>query len=149
MNDTIPTYTLVRKASTANSTMGEMFNPDGSHLCFTCELPWLNNQPEKSCVPAASYTCIPHDSPAHPDTWELENVPGRTNILIHNGNFFFQLLGCIAVGSSIGPLEYIGSEYPAYNGQTFIAALNSVNTLDMLRDNLSSTFSLGISWAGD
>jgi hypothetical protein len=144
MNDTLPAYTLTRQASSNHGTMGEMFNPDGSHLCYTCELPWLNDQADASCIPLGTYTCGPHNSPAHPDVWEIQNVPGRSGILIHNANFWFQLLGCIGVGQSFGPLEYSGSEYPQYTGQTYQAILNSQNTLEMLRNTLPDNFTLTI-----
>jgi len=131
----MPQYSLVRQPSAPNGTLGEMLNPDGSHLCFTCERPWLNNQEDTSCIPVGIYTCVPHNSPAHPNTWELENVPGRTAILIHNGNTEVDSEGCILVGNQTGTM----------NGLP--AVLNSVATLQMLRTNLPPTFTLAIAWA--
>jgi hypothetical protein len=133
MGNGLAVYTLKRQASTATGTLGELFNPDGTHLCYTCELPWLNNEPQTSCIPAGSYTCIPHNSPDHPNTWELANVPGRQAVLIHNGNAAeIDSKGCILVGSQTGVL----------NGLP--AVLNSVVTLNMLRGTLPGTFSLTI-----
>ena len=56
MTDKLPVYTLLREASSNNGTLGEIFNPDGSHLCYTCERPWMDNAPEVSCIPAGSFT---------------------------------------------------------------------------------------------
>lgn len=128
-------YTLVRKPSTPEGTVGEMFNPDGSHLCFTMELPWDDNIVDQSCIPDGSYTCVPHNSQDHPNTWEVQNVKGRTNVLIHNGNIDSQSLGCILVGSDVGEID----------GST--AVLQSVATLNMLRQTIPKTFTLTISWA--
>ena len=134
MNTSLPIYTLNRQASSKTGTLGEMRNPDGTHLCYTCELPWLNNAPDTSCIPTGTYTCIPHNSPAHPNTWELQNVPGRNEVLIHNGNAAEQdSKGCILVGSTFG--EIAG----------FPAVLNSVTTLNMLRGSLPRNFVLVIS----
>jgi len=132
MNGPLPNYTLVREASSNKGTLGEILNPDGSHLCYTCERPWLNNISDRSCIPAGTYGCVPHNSDEHPDTWELQNVPGRSSILIHNGNTENDSLGCIIVGATQGTL----------NG--FPAVLNSNVTLAMLRQTLPSSFILTI-----
>jgi hypothetical protein len=133
MNNSLPVYTLTRDASSTNGTLGEMFNPDGTHLCYTCELPWLDNAPDTSCIPTGTYGCVPHDSPAHPNTWELQNVPDRDSVLIHNGNAAKEdSKGCILVGNSRGVV----------NG--FPAVLNSVATLNMLRGTLPQNFVLTI-----
>jgi hypothetical protein len=134
MNAVLDNYTLVREASSPNGTLGEIFNPDGTHLCYTCELPWLNNDPQTSCIPIGTYTCVPHNSPAHPNTWELQNVPNRTAILIHNGNAAkVDSLGCILVGDPTGTIS------------GFPAVLNSVATLNILRGKLPTNFTLSIS----
>lgn len=97
------------------------------------ELPWDANQPNVSCVPIDEYEVVRHDSVAHPHTWELLNVPGRTGILIHNGNTDNDSLGCIIVGMSEGELD----------GKP--AVLSSVSCLDMLRGVLPDNFVLNIS----
>lgn len=101
-------------------------------FCYTVELPWQDNHPDQSCIPAGVYQCIPHNSPAHPDTWEVSNVPNRSNILIHNANFPDQLLGCIGVGDSIAKI----------NGQ--LGVTNSVATLNKLRSDFPASFTLTI-----
>lgn len=53
------------------------------------------------CITQGLYNCIPHNSPKHPDTWEVLKVPGRTNILIHVGNYVKDTQGCILVGKTI------------------------------------------------
>jgi hypothetical protein len=128
-------YTLVRQPFTDDGTLGEMFNPDGSHLCFTMELPWDDNIADESCIPDATYTCVPHNSDEHPGTWEVQNVPNRSGILIHNGNTDRDSLGCIIVGKEQGKL----------NGLP--AVLMSNVTLQMLQQTLPDTFTLTISWA--
>jgi Family of unknown function (DUF5675) len=128
----LATYTLVREPSTPDGTLGEMFDPDGGHLCFTMELPWENNEPDKSCIPTGTYTCVPHNSVAHPGTWELLNVPDRSEILIHTGNTDADSLGCILVGRTIGSI----------NGTP--AVLLSAVAFHVMKQTVPSTFQLEI-----
>jgi len=128
----LDTYRLVREPSTPDGTLGEMFDPDGNHLCFTMELPWENNEPRKSCIPIGRYTCIPHNSDAHPGTWELLNVPDRSEILIHTGNTDADSLGCILVGRAIGSLNGVS------------AVLLSAVAFHVMKQTVPSTFQLEI-----
>lgn len=76
----------------------------------TIELPWKENQPDISCIPAGIYICKPYSSARHPDTWEVTNVPGRTAVHFDIANYACdifegdkivhpcELLGCIAIG---------------------------------------------------
>lgn len=125
-------YILNRQPSTPDGTFGALTDADGNKICVTCELPWLDNEPRKSCIPLGVYPCIPHNSMAHPDTWEVTNVPGRSEILLHNGNIDTQSAGCILVGDSFGTL----------NGKP--AVLNSVATLKKLRGILPDKFQLTV-----
>lgn len=65
----------------------------------TVELPWRNNQRRVSCIKAGTYPVIVgHASPKFGWTIWLQNVPNRSEILIHRTSFVRQLLGCIAPG---------------------------------------------------
>lgn len=77
----------------------------GSFRCFTLELPWLDNQRGKSCVPVGTYKAFKRNSPKNGPVFELVNVPNRTNIQCHSGNYTRQIEGCILVGSSITFLD--------------------------------------------
>lgn len=133
---------IIRQPSTEQGTFGEWLDNNGDHLCYTVELPWNDNEPDKSCIPLDTYTFNQYESPKHGQVWIVQNVAGRSNIEIHTANFWFQLLGCIGVGDSIGQLEYDSTEYPEYTGKIFPAVLNSQKTLDMLRSTLPATFNL-------
>ena len=76
-----------------------------SFRCFTLELPWINNEPRISCIPAGVYRVKPHNSPSLGFVYHLQDVKGRTWIYIHKGNFTRQIEGCILVGSSIKYLD--------------------------------------------
>lgn len=73
--------------------------------CVTLERPWLFNQPDISCIPDGMYQCKRVDSPAFGNTFEIINVPGRSKILFHAGNFVSDSKGCILLGEGIGEIE--------------------------------------------
>ena len=72
----------------------------GSHsdpLCYTIELPWRNNEVNRSCIPEGTYVLKRRYS--HKFRWHLHlaDVPGRSYILIHPANHAqSELKGCIA-----------------------------------------------------
>lgn len=66
----------------------------------TLERGWRDNRPRESCIPKGSYTCCEHVSPRFGDTYLVTNVPGRSEILFHAGNFYTDTEGCILVGTS-------------------------------------------------
>lgn len=97
-------FFLNRQPSAPDGTFGYIADEGNTVYCDTCELPWLNNEPDKSCIPIGDYNVVRHNSAAHPNVWELQNVDGRTGILIHNGNTEKDSLGCIIVGNGYGTL---------------------------------------------
>ena len=78
---------------------------------FTVERPWLDNQPNVSCIPDGDYKMARVDSPKFgPGMWEIVNVLGRTHILLHVANTPRNVEGCLGVGLSVYPdLKGVGS----------------------------------------
>lgn len=71
----------------------------------TLELPWKNNQVGISCIPTGKYDGIFRSSKRFPKSYlvkskGMEQVEGRTWILIHKGNYFTDILGCILLGEN-------------------------------------------------
>jgi hypothetical protein len=105
---------LMQTVGSTDATTGMMLTD--LHEFFTIELPWLNNQANKSCVPDGTYELIPYNSPMHGPTWCLHNptlniygewpapAGGRTSCEIHSANWATQLLGCIALGEECQPM---------------------------------------------
>jgi len=101
--------TLFRYPTTDEGTSGFMtFDGNWWH---SLELPDRNNKPNISCVPTGEYDCKVRFSPHFKRlTFHLQDVIGRTYILIHGANFAgdvakgFQshLNGCISLGKSAG-----------------------------------------------
>lgn len=128
---------LRRWAHTPHGVFGTMTFGDFS--CFTVERPWVNNQPRVSCIPDGMYSAIWHNSPRFGRTIaivggsvSLSPSPNhqRSAILIHQGNTMDELLGCIAVGDSLGMV----------NGRW--AVLNSVRTLGRFHAAIPQTNSM-------
>ena len=76
----------------------------------TMELPWKGNAKEVSCIPTGTYTCKRtlaslHITKPYGQTFEIENVPNRSDILFHIANFQKDLKGCIGLGTSFGKLS--------------------------------------------
>ena len=67
-------------------------------FCLTLELPWMNNEKEKSCIPKGEYLCKRIKSPHFGEVFQVMDVPNRDNILIHKANWTTDLLGCIGIG---------------------------------------------------
>lgn len=114
-------FTLTRQKDDGMETLG-ILQSDVPEMIFQCdalERPWKENKTDISCIPAGVYTCkwMPFYDTFH---YELQDVPGRTGVFIHNANKFFQVEGCIAVGSSEADINEDGQ----------LDVLNSVQTLD-------------------
>lgn len=72
---------------------------DGKAICYTLELPWKDNSNNISCIPTGTYKGILRYDKK--DGWriQLDNVPNRTGVQIHMGNYTTQIEGCVLVGT--------------------------------------------------
>lgn len=93
--------------------MNTWMNPDctlgrlyiGDFQCFTLELPWADNKQGMSCIPAGTYEYFRKNSQNNGWCLQLKDVPDRTLIQLHSGNYTRQILGCILAGDSIKYLD--------------------------------------------
>ena len=101
---------LQRYESTDEGTFGFLvFGRDWVH---TLELPWRENIPNTSHIPAGEYTLRMRHSPKYGQCWHVTEVPRRSYILLHHGNFAgdralnlrTNSAGCILLGSRRGRL---------------------------------------------
>lgn len=151
--------TMVRDFREGNCTLGVMLV--GNHKLHTMERAWLPNQfggrsgkRFESCVSDGTYKLVPHRSEKYPMAWALVNhdldvyhypqdVPpsrveqARQTILIHPGNWWSDLLGCIAPGRSRAKV----------NGEWMVQ--NSRDAMNLLRTVIGSMLdvTLTVHWA--
>ncbi len=96
---------LVRDVRSRNYTLGTFII--SGFLFSTIERPWLNNRRNESCIPQGRYLCkfmTRSASGKYRNCYHLQNVKGRSEILIHNGNLVSHSKGCIIFGSRRGYL---------------------------------------------
>ena len=102
---------LCRYESTDHGTFGRI-QIDNKYF-HTLELPWLNNQQSISWVPNGEYECELYPSSRFGNVYLLHNVPDRSGVLIHQGNFGgnkskglkSDIEGCILLGKSRGVIN--------------------------------------------
>ena len=104
-------FTLTRTETSDQGTFGTISGE--GQILHTAELPWRQNLSKISCIPPGSYICRPYSSPRFPNAYEVRNVPGRSAILIHSGNYAgdtakgyrSDVEGCILLGLGRGMLN--------------------------------------------
>ncbi len=104
------------------------------YKCKTLELPWKNNQTSVSCIPEGTYDVVKRYSDKYKNHFHLLNVPDRSFILIHSGNYYTQTEGCILVGDN----------HTDINADGHSDVTNSRKTLAELYKFLPDKFSLTI-----
>lgn len=83
-------------------TYGVLLRDDGVPFALTLERPWLSNMKNRSCIPEGRYVAKRHVSPRFGETFWVQDVPGRSEILFHKGNIDDDSHGCILVGEQFG-----------------------------------------------
>lgn len=102
---------LFRTVTSNQGTEGILTN--GFFSCKTLELPWRENKRSISCIPSGVYTVKIRRSPKYGSVYWVTNVPDRSYILIHSGNyagdtkkgFKSHVNGCILLGKNHGFLN--------------------------------------------
>ena len=128
---------LTRFADSPHGVFGKLEGKE-IELC-TVERPWLDNQRRVSCIPAGAYTlkrCMFNRGGYH--TYEVTEVPGRSEIKIHVANTMDDVIGCIGVGQGLG---FVDGKWAVTRSKVAFEALMAV-----LSDTLPGTHDLEITW---
>ncbi len=119
------TVTITRNVDTGREVMGSLITSGFS--CKTLERPWKNNQSGISCIPSGTYQVNWTFSPKLMRyTYQVMNVPGRSGIRIHPGNYFFDVEGCILLGTGYtelnndGQLDIINSKATIFSFENYM-----------------------------
>ncbi len=90
---------LKRAWTDARATIGMLTIVGVKHdPFFTLENPQRSTTKD-SRIPGGFYKCVPYSGSKHKDVYQILDVPGRTAILFHVGNYEYETEGCILVGS--------------------------------------------------
>jgi len=95
--------------------------------CRTLELPWRDNRRQISCIPPGEYKVEIRLSNKYGRVYWVREVPNRTYILIHSGNyagdkskgFKSHVMGCILLGKKSG---YLGGQVAILNSRIVVRA---------------------------
>jgi hypothetical protein len=131
---------IIRDFQDKNQTLGTCTVYDDSNkpifTAVSLERGWRDNASNVSCVPLGQYPCVLEYSPRFKkDLWELKNVPNRSECKFHSANYWFQLNGCIALGSSLADINKDGYNDVANSGNTmkkFHEALKGLTKVDLV-----------------
>ena len=74
-------------------------------ILATLERRWEDNKTDVSCIPIGEYLCKRMISPKFGETFEVCDVPNRTGILFHKGNYMSDSKGCILLANGFGELN--------------------------------------------
>ena len=100
---------LERNKSTLHSTTGKLLLVDKKNNLIlqlqTLERPWIFNERKVSCIPTGTYLVKRHVSPKFGQCFKVQDVKGRSDILVHSGNVVNDTLGCILVGLTSGTVD--------------------------------------------
>lgn len=113
----LPLILIKRIAMTPDFTLGVVLEEGRVPFCLSLERPWVNNQKEISCIPKGEYRIKRQIKPKHGSCFEVMNVPNRTDILIHKGNFVWDSAGCIIFGEQFENVMTSHSDKPVTSVQ--------------------------------
>jgi len=107
--------------SPVGGTFGTIELPSGRKL-YTVEPPWVRNKQSVSCIPEGVYKLRMRDSGVvsrssggeFKSGWEITEVPNRTFIMLHPGNWPDNFEGCIGFGLKYGML---GDKLAVFNSR--------------------------------
>lgn len=101
------TVYLKRKEFNKKETLGEMFFED-KKIAVTLEPPRKDNKPRMSCIPTGNYRVVRRYSNKYGNHFHITGVKGRSYVLIHKLNYYYNTLGCVGVGKTFSDLNKDG-----------------------------------------
>lgn len=120
---------ITRFKDTGKETLGNLIahKNEDTFKCVTIELSWKDNKKMISCIPKGIYQVKKVFWPRKLKSYyQVQNVPGRSGIFIHEGNFFFNYEGCIGCGTGFahvnndGEIDITNTRNTIKNFETFM-----------------------------
>lgn len=142
------TFNLIRFETSDQGTFGKLYRGTEDLGIYTGELPDKGNEKNVSCIPKGEYAVTPSLFKST-SAWRVHNVPNRSGILIHIGNYCgdypeysTDVRGCILLGHNFGTLS---------NQKAILGSRSAIEEFDniTLNNGLRSTFILNIFSSGE
>lgn len=112
-----------------DGTNGELLH-NNKRVCFTIELPWLANKQRVSCIPEGRYELTKRYSQRYKHHLHVNDVDGRSLILIHAFNDALkESKGCIA------PVSICTGEGKGNNSILALKKLLAVTSMEFEKGN--------------
>jgi len=112
-----------------DGTNGELLH-NNKRVCFTIELPWLDNKQKVSCIPEGRYELTKRYSPRFGHHLLVNNVGKRHLILLHAANDALkELQGCVA------PVSICTGEGKGNNSMLALKKLLAVTSIEFEKGN--------------
>ena len=130
-------YIIRLKDNTDLQTLGRFYLFDGVNEVVrfvTLELPWEENERSISRIPSGTYKVKKRKSKKFGDHFHILDVPGRDYILIHPGNYYKQIRGCVLLGQRFADI----------NNDKELDVVMSRPSVDRLLEVTPNTFQLTI-----
>jgi len=124
---------LIRVDESDKGTFG-VLKIDGVAFCVTLEPPWNKNKKNISSIPKGVYSCKKITSIRYGETFEVQGVPNRSNVLFHAGNVTRNTKGCILLAQYFGKLS--GNRAVLNSGKTFKEFLNVLKNYNFFALNI-------------
>ena len=100
----------------------------------TLELAWKGNKTSISCIPENTYTVTKRYTKARGWHLHIQDVEGRTWILVHKGNYYYHIEGCILPGLKLVDM----------NNDDLLDVAHSEDALNEILELMPDTFELEI-----
>ena len=102
VKDATANLLLIRDTFTDKSVIGKLYC-NAEFIAHTLELAWRDNEKSVSCIPEGIYNCrvrLARESASRDYVHLLvQDVPNRSYILFHRGNYPSDSKGCILTGT--------------------------------------------------
>lgn len=125
---------LTRLTDDGKQTLGVLTVFQGIDKIFECktlELPFKDNQRRVSCIPTGTYQVEKRKSPSQGWSYHIKDVKDRDWILIHKGNYYTDILGCVLVGSDHTDINGDGLRDVVRSGDTLGKLLELVEKFEL------------------
>ena len=104
---------IQRKDQSKTQTIGicNVFDDNKRHKlsCLSLERGNNENKPNISCIPQGLYRVVlEYSDKFNRDLYEIKGVRNRSECKFHSANYWFQLEGCISLGSDLGDINNDG-----------------------------------------